>query len=289
MDAARNRAQRRGVFMPKRRGDPQQSIQVIGSHGRMYRDDTPYQATQDQQGFGGGGMVVLSRPRSSQKVAGPKLSVPPPWNLPSLRKEHERFDNLGSGSGTAGGGVSGARTRPGSSGMGWTKPGTAVALALQEKEGLSSADHVRNDGLDRGLHHSVDGVSKGSAVYMPPSVRSGTASGPVSSNFPSSEKASMLRGEDFPSLQPALPALIGSEKKHKDGSNHKQKQLMSEELGNHELTDNSRLNSTHVDMRPQMQVGHGGVGNRLSENGFESRNLGGGLTNYIILSTPRHV
>ncbi|KAK0578373.1 hypothetical protein LWI29_009437 [Acer saccharum] len=51
MDAARNRAQRRGVFMPKRRGDPQQSIQVIGSHGRMYRDDTPYQATQDQQGL----------------------------------------------------------------------------------------------------------------------------------------------------------------------------------------------------------------------------------------------
>ncbi|KAI9198099.1 hypothetical protein LWI28_010106 [Acer negundo] len=276
MDAARNRAQRRGVFMPKRRGDPQQSIQVIGSHGRMYRDDTPYQATQDQQGFGGGGMVVLSRPRSSQKVAGPKLSVPPPLNLPSLRKEHERFDNLGSGSGTAGGGVSGARTRPGSSGMGWTKPGTAVALALQEKEGLSSADHVRNDGLDRVLHHTVDGVSKGSAVYMPPSVRSGTAAGPVSSNFPPSEKASMLRGEDFPSLQAALPALIGSEKKHKDGSNHKQKQLMSDELGNHELTDNSQLNSTHVDMRPQMQVGHGGVGNRLSENGFESRNLGGG-------------
>ena len=74
--------------------------------------------------------------------------------------------------------------------------------------GLSSADHVRNDGLDRGLHHSVDGVSKGSAVYMPPSVRSGTAAGPVSSNFPPSEKASMLRGEDFPSLQAALPALM---------------------------------------------------------------------------------
>jgi len=44
----------------------------------------------------GGGMVVLSRPRgggsSLAKPQPPKLSVPPPLNLPSLRKEHERFD-----------------------------------------------------------------------------------------------------------------------------------------------------------------------------------------------------
>ncbi|KAK0603333.1 hypothetical protein LWI29_003856 [Acer saccharum] len=51
MDAARKRAQRRAVFLAKRRGDPQQSIQVIGSHCRMYRDDALYQATQDQQGL----------------------------------------------------------------------------------------------------------------------------------------------------------------------------------------------------------------------------------------------
>lgn len=51
MDAARKRAQRRAVFLAKRRGDPRQSIQVIGSRCRMYRDDGLYQATQDQQGL----------------------------------------------------------------------------------------------------------------------------------------------------------------------------------------------------------------------------------------------
>lgn len=67
-----------------------------------------------------GGATVPSRPRSSHK-AGPKLSVPPPLNLPSLRKEHERFDSLGSGGGPAAGG-SGSGSRPSSSGVGWTKP-----------------------------------------------------------------------------------------------------------------------------------------------------------------------
>ncbi|XP_021677796.2 uncharacterized protein LOC110662929 isoform X2 [Hevea brasiliensis] len=51
MDAARKRAQRRAVYLAKRRGDPQQSIQVMGSRCRTYRDDGLYQATQDQQGL----------------------------------------------------------------------------------------------------------------------------------------------------------------------------------------------------------------------------------------------
>ncbi|GLT54116.1 hypothetical protein SLA2020_273440 [Shorea laevis] len=51
MDAARKRAQRRAVFLAKRRGDPQQSIQAIGARCRVYRDDALYQATQDQQGL----------------------------------------------------------------------------------------------------------------------------------------------------------------------------------------------------------------------------------------------
>ncbi|XP_025013922.1 CLK4-associating serine/arginine rich protein isoform X3 [Ricinus communis] len=51
MDAARKRAQRRAVYLAKRRGDPQQSIQVISSRCRTYRDDSLYQATQDQQGL----------------------------------------------------------------------------------------------------------------------------------------------------------------------------------------------------------------------------------------------
>ncbi|CAN4079662.1 unnamed protein product [Withania somnifera] len=51
MDAARKRAQRRAIYLAKRRGDPQQSIQAIGSRSRIYRDDALYQATQDQQGL----------------------------------------------------------------------------------------------------------------------------------------------------------------------------------------------------------------------------------------------
>lgn len=51
MDAARKRAQRRALFLAKRRGDPQQSIQVIGTRCRTYRDDGLYQAAQDQQGL----------------------------------------------------------------------------------------------------------------------------------------------------------------------------------------------------------------------------------------------
>ncbi|PQP94987.1 hypothetical protein Pyn_01140 [Prunus yedoensis var. nudiflora] len=51
MDAARKRAQRRAVFLAKRRGDPQQSIQVVGSRCRLYRDDGLYQASEDQQGL----------------------------------------------------------------------------------------------------------------------------------------------------------------------------------------------------------------------------------------------
>ncbi|KAL9378339.1 hypothetical protein Peur_029674 [Populus x canadensis] len=51
MDAARKRAQRRAVFLAKRRGDPMQSIRLIGNRSRMYRDDGLYQATHDQQGL----------------------------------------------------------------------------------------------------------------------------------------------------------------------------------------------------------------------------------------------
>ncbi|CAA7401593.1 unnamed protein product [Spirodela intermedia] len=51
MDAARKRAQRRAVFLAKRRGDPQQSLQAVGTRCRMYRDDGLYQATEDQLGL----------------------------------------------------------------------------------------------------------------------------------------------------------------------------------------------------------------------------------------------
>ncbi|XWS33622.1 hypothetical protein CRYUN_Cryun22dG0098700 [Craigia yunnanensis] len=236
-----------------------------------------YGSNRARPGYGGGGggrMVVLSQPRSFQK-AGPKLYVPPPLNLPSLRKEHERFDLLGPGGMPASGGISGSGPRPTSSGMGWTKPST---VALQEKEGLvGGGDHV-NDGVDQGLN-AGDGASRGSAgVYMPPSARSGVA-GPSTSvsasaqGFPSLGKATVLRGEDFPSLQAALPIGSGAEKKQKDGLNQKQKQLAVEELSN-EHRDGSRPNSV-VDMHPQLQSGRIAVGNGLSENGGEGHGVSG--------------
>lgn len=51
MDAARKRAQRRAIFLAKRRGDPIQSIQAVGSRYKIFRDDGLYQATEDQQGL----------------------------------------------------------------------------------------------------------------------------------------------------------------------------------------------------------------------------------------------
>lgn len=70
-------------------------------------------------------MVVLSRPRGGSSFAKPqppKLSVPPPLNLPSLRKEHERFDGA---SAAAGGGAASAPPRSGGPAAGWTKPAPA--------------------------------------------------------------------------------------------------------------------------------------------------------------------
>ncbi|RWW21477.1 hypothetical protein BHE74_00011503 [Ensete ventricosum] len=67
MDAARKRAQRRAVYLAKRRGDPQQLLQVAGSRCRVYRDDGLYQAAQDQQGlFDGRALLDFIRDSSSR-------------------------------------------------------------------------------------------------------------------------------------------------------------------------------------------------------------------------------
>ncbi len=51
MDAARRRAQKRAVFLAKRRIDPHQTLRVMGSRCRVHHDATVYQATEDQQGL----------------------------------------------------------------------------------------------------------------------------------------------------------------------------------------------------------------------------------------------
>lgn len=209
----------------------------------------------------GGGMVVLSRPRSSQKP-GPKLSVPPPLNLPSLRKEHERLDSLGSGAGPTGGGVLGNGQRPTSAGMGWTKPRTND---LPEKEGLSGNMVDRTDPSLR----SVDGVSGGSSVYMPPSARAGVA-GPVVTTSASSqvhiavEKAPVLRGEDFPSLRATLPSAAAPPQKQKDGLNSKLKHAAE---GSYvEQRDTSHVNSS-IDTRSNYRSSQKNLPSENAKNG----------------------
>lgn len=240
------------------------------SHHNHSSNPSSYGSSRTRSGGhgGGGGMVVLTRPRSSQKV-GPKLSVPPPLNLPSLRKEHERFDSLGSGGGATGG-ISGTGPRPTSSSMGWTKPGM---IGVQEKEGFTD----QGTEVDQGLH-SIDGGSKGSSVYLPPSARSGMVGRPGSSSgqpqpMVVAEKATVLRGEDFPSLQAALPSTSGPTQKQKDGLNQKVKQGVGNDPSN-EQNDGSLLRS-HVDMCPQVQSSHRAVGNGSIENALESNNSGG--------------
>ncbi|KAI3913548.1 hypothetical protein MKX01_022129 [Papaver californicum] len=206
----------------------------------------------------GGGMVVLSGHQSSIMGAhktGPKLSVPPPMNLPSLRKEHERFDSSATVSGAAGSG-----SRPTSSGMGWSK---LAPSALQEKNAgddhhaKSVGDSQIVDGADDLSSYSSSDVTSGRAsgnVYMPPSARLGIIGAPVvhsSQIFPAVEKAVVLKGEDFPSLQATLPSASGVSRKQRDVSQHRQKQRVTEEA-----FDQQKVNSysgTSIDMQPQIQ------------------------------------
>ncbi|XP_010503707.1 PREDICTED: uncharacterized protein LOC104780867 isoform X2 [Camelina sativa] len=195
-------------------------------------------------GGGGGSMVVLSRPRSSQN-AGPKLSVPPPLNLPSLRKEHERVDSSGS-SFHSGGGITGTGTRPASSGIGWSKP------AATATDGDTA-------------NHTAEGVTRGSnGLNISLASRVGAAE-PMERAFHHVEKVATLRGEDFPSLKASLPSASVSGQKQKEGVNQKQKQGTVEEFSK-EPRGVSGSGSSLVDMRPQNQSGRSRLGNELSES-----------------------
>ncbi|RAL40765.1 hypothetical protein DM860_008463 [Cuscuta australis] len=209
-------------------------------------------------GGGGGGMVVLSRPKSSQK-AGPKLSVPPPLNLPSLRKEHQKFDVSGSVSGATSGGRPASGPRPSSSGVGWSKP--APAVGGQGKDGTGDTQVVE-DLNDTG--YRADGLNRHvNGAYMPPSARPGGigSSLTVSTKHlpPPTEKAGVLRGEDFPSLQAALPIPSVSSQKQKEVANPKQK--FEEEYPNHRSD-----NFGSVGMHPHGHPSRQSFENRPAEN-----------------------
>ncbi|KAJ8546155.1 hypothetical protein K7X08_018738 [Anisodus acutangulus] len=256
------------------------SVNLNKSYGQSsHHDNKSYSGSYGQtaaagrgrSGSGGGGMVVLSRHRTMQKI-GPKLSVPPPLNLPSLRKEHEKFDLSGSGGGASGGGGQGSGPRPSSSGMGWTKP---AAVALQEKDVYTDGQVV--DGLDR-TGHGIVGINSVSGSYMPPSARVGgigaAITGPAKAFPLTVEKVSVLRGEDFPSLQAALPVSSGPAIKQKDSLSQKQKQV-SGEGSSDEQRDSYNMSSV-FDMRPHGHSSRHATGNGLEENGYESHGLSSG-------------
>ncbi|KAJ6806245.1 uncharacterized protein M6B38_175225 [Iris pallida] len=184
---------------------------------------------------GGGGMVVLSRHRGGSlsstlpKSSTPKLSVPAPLNLPSLRKENEKFGPHGSNLGSsARPGSSGSGSGPGTS-IGWTKP----AAFLPEKELAPRS-----------------AVPDGSA-YMPPAARA-----PASS--PAVEKAVFLKGDDFPSLKAAT--FIPKQKELKAGEERVRSplpmrpQMRSSRLVTTNAADGDDRSVSEQSRKQQMQV-----------------------------------
>ncbi|XP_051141282.1 uncharacterized protein LOC127258477 [Andrographis paniculata] len=216
---------------------------------------------------GGGGMLVLSRSRGGPAKAVSKLSVPPPLNLPSLRKEHEKFDISGSGGPGAGAGT-GTGARPSSSGVGWTKPAAATA-GMPEKND-TGVGVTGGDGMD-----SMDVATRATGSYMPPSARpSGVGVGPASeiqTFTTSAEKAVVLRGEDFPSLQAARPVSSGASQKHKELL--KQKQVSGDELTQDKRDRNL---GPVVDMNTPGHSSKIMGGNGLVEYGGEGHAVGSG-------------
>ncbi|XP_058089450.1 uncharacterized protein LOC131236331 isoform X2 [Magnolia sinica] len=224
---------------------------------------------------GGGGMVVLSRTRST--ISGgpkgsPKLSVPPPLNLPSLRKEHERLD-LSTSGGLAGGGNAGSGAGLSSSTMGWTKPG--ISATLQEKDvGQDQPMFGRPGSGGQTVNSPVDGEARvSSSIYMPPSARSGMGvQQPVAATARDVlpvEKAVVLRGEDFPSLHATLSSATMQAQKQKDGVNQKQKQRPGEDALNEKMESSNLRSPLH--MRPQL----GSTRLTANSNSGESRGSGG--------------
>ncbi|GAB2279667.1 hypothetical protein Dimus_014312 [Dionaea muscipula] len=220
-------------------------------------------------GGGGSGMVVLSRQRNSNKT-GPKLSVPPPLNLPSLRKEHERFDPLGSTGGPVGGGGLGSASRPPSSGTGWSKPS---GVSMADRERVSSSRPLSSDGADHGLYPEESATKgSGNSAYVPPSSRLGSL-GPDIPVLAQAEKTSVLRGEDFPSLRATIAAAAnGSLQKQKDVVHQKQRQGdVEEQLG--VRGDGAQLRLP-TDMHPKVQHHEHSIGSRLGGAAVDSHGSG---------------
>ncbi|KAL8125124.1 uncharacterized protein LOC141720054 isoform X2 [Apium graveolens] len=193
---------------------------------------------------GADGLVVLSRPRTSTKVT-PKLSVPPPLNLPSIRKEHQKFDSNAPGAAPSTG------PTPSLSAAGWTKP-NAVAL----------------------LPHSVDQtvlVGKECSSYMPPSARISALALPSAAR--PAQQPMLLRGEDFPSLKAALPTTSGPSHKQRDNLNQKLKQGVSHKSSSEQRDHNDNIHSP-LHVRPQGQFNYSTPSNGSTATGGQGTRSG---------------
>ncbi|KAJ8770738.1 hypothetical protein K2173_021385 [Erythroxylum novogranatense] len=222
------------------------SVNLNKSYGQQQQYS--FGSNRNQSGGAGGGGGNGGAFEASQFTKGrcDETFYSTPLSLPSLRKENEKFYSLRSEGGPTGSGSGTSWVRPSSSGMGWTK---LVVIAAPEKDGLLGIGRPSD---------SVNEVSKGnsSSLYMPPSVRSvGPAGSGLSVTCLVPEKATIFRGEDFPSLKAALPMVSTLKKKQKDGLNKKQKQVLNEDKG-YGQGFGSGL-SALIDMRPQMQSRNG--------------------------------
>ncbi|WOL02793.1 hypothetical protein Cni_G11512 [Canna indica] len=194
-------------------------------------------------GGGSGGMVVLSRARSSSSSVAKtaqKLAVPPPMNLPSLRKEHERFDPASSTSG-AGHGSPALGSRAGPSSLGWSKPALPPTSSVMEKDaGARSQSQLGRP--------PINGDELAGGAYIPPGSRPGSQPLNAAPTKAFSEKAVILRGEDFPSLRATFtPA---PKQKEALGQKQRQKQGIEELLEGPEVVPESHA---PIQMRPQIR------------------------------------
>lgn len=208
----------------------------------------------------------------STSFKGSKLAVPRPVNLPSLRREHAGNDptiSLVGGTGSSGWSKQQVSALSVDDGDGLpivetTSVGMrSVALAAESTWGTSVSQARVVPVLD-GVDQSVDGkltpyqaTTARAAVYTPPGARNARTNGiPISSYLPASavEKVVVLRGEDFPTLQAAVPSLAAPpQQRQRDlqqRQREKQHELKDQQKKLHQLSQQQHSHKPGEDVSP---------------------------------------
>ncbi|KAJ7519227.1 hypothetical protein O6H91_20G029700 [Diphasiastrum complanatum] len=223
-----------------------------------------------------GGMLLLTRPTRPQPAGQKslKLSVPRPVNLPSLRREHSGNDPTVSLVG-------------GSAASGWTKQQQSFEdisgdFVLQTNEAFADASVAgkpsgsswalsqQSATLDGELRPQPQQTSAGrNGVYAPPGARTQHANAtPYSSEVApptvAVEKAVLLRGEDFPTLQASIPpAPVQPQQRQKElqqRQRDKQRELKEEQEKLQQLTqkhsdeDAEKIQQSTAQLQPVLSL-----------------------------------